>query len=49
MIFSFVMCTSVNCLTFVHETASTPNEILSNRVCGNWLGMGEDANVIISK
>jgi len=26
-----------------------PSEIISNRVCGIWLGIGEGANVIISK
>jgi len=29
--------------------ASTPSEIISNRVCGIWLGIVEGANVIISK
>jgi len=32
-----------------HKTASTPSEIISNMVCEIWLGIGEGANVIISK
>jgi len=32
-----------------YKTASPPSEIISNRVCGIWLGIGEGANVIISK
>jgi len=36
------MCYSGLCL-------SAPSEIISNRVCGIWLGIGEGANVIISK
>jgi len=32
-----------------HKTASIPNEIMSNRVCRIWLGIGEGANVLISK
>jgi len=30
------------------KTASTPSEIISNRMCGIWLGIGEGANIIIS-
>jgi len=32
-----------------HKTASTPCEIISNRVCRFWLGIGEGINLIISK
>jgi len=32
-----------------HKTASIPSEIISNWVCGIWLGIGEGTNVIISK
>jgi len=32
----------------LHKTASTPSEIISNRVCEIWLGIGEGANVLIS-
>jgi len=31
-----------------HKTTSAPSEIISNRVCGIWHGIGEGANVIIS-
>jgi len=31
-----------------HKTASTPSEIISNRVCGIWLVIGEGTIVIIS-
>jgi len=31
------------------KTAPTRSEIIWNRVCGIWLGIGEGANVIISK
>jgi len=31
------------------KTASTRSEIILNSVCGIWLGVGEGANVIISK
>jgi len=31
-----------------HKIASTPSEIISNKVCGTWLGTGKGANVIIS-
>jgi len=31
------------------KTVSTPSEIILNRVCGTWLGIGEGDNVIINK
>jgi len=41
-----VLYTFVSCFLW-HKTASTPSEIISNRVCGIWLGIGEGANIII--
>jgi len=33
----------------IEAAGSTPSEIISNRVCGMCLGIGEGANLIISK
>jgi len=51
------MCTSVNCLTYIHIYSGHDVKLhlhrvrlyISNRLCGIWLGISEGANVIISK
>jgi len=37
-----VLVTTLNCIY-------TPGEIISNMVCGIWLGIGEGANAIMNK
>jgi len=55
-IFNFISSSDATCADIFYnnhsifaKTVSTPSEIISNRVCGIWLGIGEDVNIIISK
>jgi len=46
--FSYVHKCELSYMCPGHKTASTPSEIILNRVYGIWLGIGEGANVLIS-
>jgi len=44
--FGYILYDQLSSLVMWHKTASSPSEIISNRVCAIWLGIGEGSNVI---